>query len=172
VPSLCSEPGPRRGARAGESGQALVEFALGATVLILLTVGLVAAGWLLFQYQGLVNGARAGARAASIETALLGPSNCESGSPEPIQAAVAAAAPQLQVETATLCQSAADPAALVQPAPPQGTAAVTVLGTPGLNPSALTQVTVTVALRVVPLPPLPQMSLRLAASSTMAEAGA
>ena len=150
----------------------MVEFALGAIILLLVTVGLIAAGWLLFQYQGLADGARAGARAASIETALLGAGGCESGSPQPIQDAVAAGAPQLSVETASLCQSATNPDELMQPAPAVGVASVTVLGIPSLNPSALTDVTVTVALQVVPLAPLPQLSLHLAASSTMAAAGA
>jgi hypothetical protein len=148
----------------------LVEFAFVALVLMLLTVGLVAGAWLVFQYQGLVDGARAGARAAIVETALLGSGGCESGSPQPVEGAVAAGAPDVPVDSATLCQSASDPQELVQPAPPVGEASVTVVGSPSLSPADLSSVTVIVAIRVAPLAPWPQWSVPLQASSTLAEA--
>lgn len=144
-----------------------MEFALIAPVLLWLFLGLVAAGWLLFAYEAVADGARAGAREAIVETELLGAGGCESGSPQPVEAAVQQGAPLLPVDPQPLCQAAGDPEELVQ-IPVAGDATVTVTGVPDLNQAAVTAVTVTVTLPVTPLPPLPGLTFNLVAHSTLA----
>ncbi len=145
-----------------------MEFALIAPLLLLLLVGLLAGGWLLFQYEALADAARSGVREAIVETSLLDSTGCASGTPLPIAQAAQAGAPGVAIDQAPLCQSATNPAELVQPSPPAGQATVTVTGLPSLNPAALAEVTVTVSLPVRPLTPLPQWTLLLTASSTRA----
>ena len=165
VPCLCSErtrPGGRR-----EGGQATVEFAVVAPLLVFLLVGLVAAGWLLFEYEAVADAARAGVREALVQTALLTASGCASGQPEPIERAVQAGATIVPVDASALCQSASDPAELVQAPGAAGDAVVTVTGSPSLSPADMSAVTVTVSLPVHPFPPLPALGFTLSAGSTL-----
>lgn len=80
---------------------ALVEFVLVVPIALALIFGIIAACYLFFQNSALHDGASAGARAASIETALVNPNGgqlCESGQPTPIEQTVARAAPSLAGE--------------------------------------------------------------------------
>jgi hypothetical protein len=156
------------GRRTGEAGQALVEFALVVPVLCVLFLGLVAAAWVLFEYEAVANAAQAGAREAIVETALLGSGGCESGQPRAIEAAVQSGAMIVPVDANALCQSSTNPAELVQVPSAAGEATVTVVGTPSLNPVDLSQVTVTVTLPVTLLRPLPQVHFDITAQSTLA----
>lgn len=98
----------RRRSRAGEPGQAAVEFSLVIGIALPVLVGLIAGSWLLFQRSALHDGSTAGARMASMQTSLssgTGP-YCESGVPISIAQAVAQASPQLSVNMAPLCSTA------------------------------------------------------------------
>ena len=98
----------RRRSRAGEPGQAAVEFSLVIGIALPVLVGLIAGSWLLFQRSALHDGSTAGARMASMQTSLssgTGP-YCESGQPAWIAAAVAQASPQLNVNMGHLCSTA------------------------------------------------------------------
>jgi Flp pilus assembly protein TadG len=91
----------------------LVEFALVAPIVFMLLFGLIAGCFLAYQNSALHDGATAGARMASIESSLVtqdttsGSPNygqyCESGSPTPIEKAVAQASPLLSVNPSSLC---------------------------------------------------------------------
>jgi len=89
--------------RRPEEGATLVEFALVAPVVLMLLFGIISGCFLAYQNSALHNGATAGARAASIESPLENSSYCETGSPSSIIAAVAKAAPLLDVNPAPLC---------------------------------------------------------------------
>ncbi len=150
------------------AGQATVEsaFALGITVLLLL--GVMAGAQLLYQYEAVTNGARAGARAAIVESTLLqpGPNGlCEPGA---ILQAVTAATPNVPVATEPLCQSGTDAEELVQSGAAPGQATITVTGAPALSSAPGNQITVTVRLPVSVPPPLPQGDLNLQSSATLA----
>ena len=151
----------------GQSGQAIVEFAVVAPALVLLIFGLIAGGWLFFQYEAVGNAAAAAARAAVVETDLLSPGGCESGLPAPIEQSAQAAATIVRVDQASLCESTTNPEELVQATQPAGEAVITVTGTPGLSPDALQQVTATVSLAVSPLPMWPSWTVTLQAGSTL-----
>jgi Flp pilus assembly protein TadG len=109
-----------------ETGATLVEFALVAPLVFLLIFGLISGCYLTFQNSSLHDGATAGARMASIETALLTADDpatgapwpdgqyCESGAPSPIQKAVAGAAPLVPVNQAPLCATSASADTLTQ----------------------------------------------------------
>lgn len=150
----------------GESGQATVEFAAAGPLLVLLVIGLISAAWLVLQHEAVVNAARSGARQALVETSLASAAGCESGLPRPIQQAAQTGAAVIPVNPATLCQSPRNPAELVQPAA-AGKANLTVTGSPSLNPSEMSSLTVTIDYRVTPFPPLPQLVVDLHASSTL-----
>ncbi len=138
-----------------------------APVLVFLLLGLIAAGWLLFEYEAVADAARSGVREAIVETVLVGPGGCESGLPQSIEQAVQMGATIVPVDPAPLCQASGDPSELVQSTGAAGDATVTVLGTPSLNPADMSEVTVTVTLPVTPLPPLRAMTFDLSASSTL-----
>jgi Flp pilus assembly protein TadG len=101
--------------RGDESGATLVEFALVAPIVFMLLFGLIAGCFLAYQNSALHDGATAGARMASIESSLVtqdttaGSPNyglyCESGSPTPIETAIAQAAPLLSVNPNSLCST-------------------------------------------------------------------
>jgi Flp pilus assembly protein TadG len=152
-------------------GQATVETALALGVALVLIGGIMAGALLLFQYEAVTNGARAGVRAAIVETSLLrsGPDGlCESGSPESVVQAVAAGLPTVAVDTAPLCQSGSDPNELVQAPGSPDQATITVTGSPDLSSAAGNVITVTVALPVSVPPPFPQALLTLRASAALA----
>jgi hypothetical protein len=110
-----------------ETGATLVEFALVAPLVFLLIFGLIGGSYLAFQNASLHDGATAGARMASIETALLTQTNpttgnpwpnalyCESGLPTPIEKSVSGAAPLVKVNPAPLCASGPSATQLTQP---------------------------------------------------------
>lgn len=159
--------GPEGTPLGGEAGQGTVEFAVVAPLLVFLLLGLVAAGWLLFEYEAVADAARSGVREAIVETALLAFGGCESGQPRPIEQAVQMGATIVPVDSAPLCQDAGDPSELVQAPGAVGVATVTVVGTPSLSPADMSEVTVTVTLPVRPFPPLPGLAFDLSASSTL-----
>jgi hypothetical protein len=149
------------------SGQATVEAALALGILLVLLGGVMAGALLLYQYEAVTNGARAGARAAIVEAPLLRPGPdglCEPGA---ILRAVTAAVATVPVSAAPLCQSGDDPNELVQSGAAPGQATVTVTGSPELSPAAGNQITVTVALPVRVPPPLIPGALTLQASATL-----
>jgi len=107
----------RRQARRGETGATLVEFAIVFPIAILLILGIIGGCFIAYQNSALHNGATAGARMASIETKLAvqdGAQYCESGSPLPIEKAVAEAAPMLTVNPNPLCSTSAGATTLTQ----------------------------------------------------------
>jgi hypothetical protein len=107
-----------------DTGATLVEFVLVAPVVFIMIFGIIAGCYLAFQNSALHDGATAGSRMASIETSLetlqtSGPmqgSYCESGSPVPIEKAVAQAAPLLPVNPNPLCATSQTAMALTQTA--------------------------------------------------------
>jgi len=119
-----------RAHRRDDTGATLVEFALVAPLVFLLIFGLIGGCYLAFQNASLHDGATAGGRMASIETALLTqndpatedpwPNNmlCESDKPMSIEAAVADAAPLVHVNMAPLCASNSNATELTQTAVP------------------------------------------------------
>ncbi|MEO8898071.1 MAG: TadE family protein [Candidatus Dormibacter sp.] len=141
----------------------MVEFALVFPIAMTLCMGIIAGAYLFFQSSALSDGARGGARMASIETALqdasgTGGGKCASGFgesllPMPIGSAVSLAAPQLKVNPNQLCKNTAfvgtpaHPYELTQASAGTGFANITVDVTYDTtqNPVALTAVTVTVS---------------------------
>ena len=99
----------RRRSRAGEPGQAAVEFSLVIGIALPVLVGLIAGSWLLFQRSALHDGSTAGARMASMQTSLSSGTSpgpyCESTVPISIEQAVALASPQLNVNMSKLCSA-------------------------------------------------------------------
>ena len=149
-------------------GQAAVESALALGIVLMLLFGVMAGAQLLYQYEAVTNGARAGARAAIVEPTLLesGPSGlCEPGA---ILRAVTAATPDVPVATAPLCQSSADPQELVQSGAAPGQATITVTGTPALSSTPGNRITVTLTLPVSVPAPLPRGDISLQSSATLA----
>jgi Flp pilus assembly protein TadG len=128
----------------------MVEFAIAAPVTLLVILGLIAGSLLAYQNVAISDGASAGARMATIETSLdrqQGPGPvyeyCESGSPESIEAAVAAAMPQVPVDNASLCASSTSATTLTQ-TPQSGRASVTVVASPSIGDPQSVTVTVSV----------------------------
>jgi hypothetical protein len=162
-----SRPAAVRAAR--HEGQVALEFALVLPLLLLAVLGLVAAAWLLFNYEAVVSGARSGVRAAIVQTSLLtltAQGWCASGNPTPIPQAVQRGATVIPVNQAPLCRAPGNPQELVQTAPDPGTATVTVTCLPALAPAACREVTVTVTRSLVP--PFPFAGpVTLTASSTL-----
>jgi len=111
-----------RGRRGDESGATIVEFAFVAPIFFLLLFGIIAGCYLVFQSSSLHDGATAGARMASIESKLLQPQAngtfCESGSPVPIEKAVAQASSLVTVNPAPLCATSSGATELTQPTVP------------------------------------------------------
>jgi hypothetical protein len=136
----------RRASRHASRGQGLVEFAFVAPIALVVITGIFVSCFLFFQNSAVTDGATAGSRMASIETSLVtvvpGVGICESNVPISIEAAVAQAAPQLNVNPARLCETSA-----THLSPYGGTvsneANVTVDATPNL--AGPTTVTVTVS---------------------------
>jgi hypothetical protein len=151
-------------------GQATVEAALALGIALALIGGVMAGALLLFQYEAVTNGARAGVRAAIVETSLLqsGPNGlCESGTPESAVQAVTVGAATVPVNQSPLCQSPSNPNELVQAAGAPGQASITVTGSPDLSSAPGTVITVTVTLPVTVPPPLPPSSLTLQSSAAL-----
>lgn len=152
------------------AGQATLEFALVLPALVALCLGVVSAGWLLFNYEGVVDAARSAAREALVETSLtapIGAGACESGLPVPIQAAAQRGATAVPVNQAPLCRSVTDPNELVQ-APSAGSAAnIALTCAPALVGGACRELTVAVVLTVWPPFPIPG-PITLSARSTVA----
>jgi Flp pilus assembly protein TadG len=139
----------------------MVEFAMVFPIATMLCLGIIAGSYLFFQSSTISDGARAGARMASIETSLQdtsasGGGQCSSRSgestiPETIEDAVAKASPQLSINPNRLCRDATytgtptHPYQLVQAAA-GGVGNITVQVTYDTTqlPAALTAVTVTV----------------------------
>ncbi len=143
-------PNARRPRRRRHAGQSLVEFAIVCPIALVIVFGVLSGSWLFFQNEAVVDGARGGARAASIaaslyaETPVGSGTFCESGTPGTIAAAVSRAAPQLLVDQALLCAPSGGKTHLQDLAgTPAGKASVTVDATPNLQ--APTSVTVTVS---------------------------
>jgi hypothetical protein len=152
-------------------GQATVETALTLGIALALIGGVMAGALLLFQYEAVANGARAGVRAALVESSLLqpGPNGlCESGTPESTVQAVTAGAATVPVNQSPLCQSPSDPNELVQAAGAPGEASITVTGSPNLSTAPGNVITVRVTLPVTVPPPFPQASVTLESSATLA----
>jgi TadE-like protein len=144
-------------------GQSMVEFALVFPMAMVLCMGIIAGAYLFFQSSAVSDGARGGARMASIETSLqdataTGGGKCSSGSgesllPMPIGSAVSLAAPQLRINPNQLCKNTAfvatpaHPYELTQASAGGGYANIIVDVTYDTtqNPVALTAVTVTVS---------------------------
>jgi Flp pilus assembly protein TadG len=136
--------------RAGESGQAIIEFALVAPVAFMFLFGLISACLLFFQNSSLHDGASAGARIASFETSLVaqavpGGPYCESNAPISIEQAVAKAAPGLTVNMTTLC-GAQGATQLTQSTSPAGQVNITVtcIGAGGCKAPTATTVSLVV----------------------------
>jgi len=126
----------------------MVEFAIVGPIALMILFGLISGSWLFFQHEAVSDGARAGARAASIETSLYQQSGgsgpyCESGAPGMIASAVAAAAPNMPVNRAALCAPAGSTTHLQQQPSGSGLAAITVDASPSLAAPTSVQVTVT-----------------------------
>ncbi len=142
-------PTERRSRRRAAAGQSLVEFAIVCPIALVVVFGILSGSWLFFQNEAVSDGARGGARAASVASSLykqdlLNPLKfCESGAPGTIAAAVSHAAPQLSVNPALLCTTGSTTHLQDLGVPPAGTATVTVDATPSL--AAPTAVTVTVS---------------------------
>ena len=133
---------------------------------MVLCFGLIAGGLLFFQSSAVADGARGGARMASIETSLKdtgssGGGRCASGSgeslqPASIESAVAKAAPALSVNPNQLCINSAyvgtpaHPYELTQASAGSGFANITVDVTYDTtkSPPVLVETTVTVSLSV------------------------
>lgn len=157
----------RRGPR---SGQATVEFALVLPLLVALCLGMIAAAWLLFSYEGVVDAARSAAREALVETSLVmttASGTCESGLPMPIEAAAQRGATAVPVNPAPLCQSTTDPGELVQTPAASGAADVSVSCSPGLAAGLCEELTASVAYTLSPPFPIPG-PIVLTAQSTIA----
>src|ERR1700676_4898677 len=102
--------------RRDSRGQSMVEFALVFPIAIVLCLGIISGSYLFFQSSTLSDGARAGARMATLETSLqdTSPTGCvlclsgsgESTAATTIEAAVAKAAPQLVINSNRLCNDA------------------------------------------------------------------
>jgi hypothetical protein len=141
--------------RRSETGATLVEFALVAPLVFLLIFALIAGSYLAFQSSSLHDGATAGARMASIESALVTQDDpatglpwpnglyCESGVPVPIEKSVSQAAPLVPVNPAPLCATSASATSLTQTAAVAGDANITV--TCGGSCAAPTSTTVSLA---------------------------
>jgi hypothetical protein len=141
----------------------MVEFALVFPIAMVLCMGIIAGAYLFFQSSAVSDGARGGARMASIETSLqdasaTGGGKCASGSgesllPMPIGSSVSLAAPQLRINPNQLCRNAAfvaspaHPYELTQASAGGGFANIIVDVTYDTtkNPVALSAVTVTVS---------------------------
>lgn len=156
-----------------EGGQALVEFGLMLPVILALVAALMGGAWLMFTYEAVANGASSGARAAIVETSLIGGAgDCESGLPVPIQAAVQHGANIVAVNPAPLCQSGTDPTELVQSPQEAGAANVALWCVPGLAPGQCQTITVTVTYAFYLPPPFSTAHIRIAATSTQSDVGA
>jgi TadE-like protein len=135
----------RRASRHASRGQGLVEFAFVAPIALVVITGIFVSCFLFFQNSAVTDGATAGSRMASIETSLVtvvpGVGICESNVPISIEAAVAQAAPQLNVNPARLCETSATH--LSQGTVVTNEANITVDATPNL--AGPTAVTVTVS---------------------------
>lgn len=121
----------------------MVEFVLVLPIALTILFGLIAAPFLFYENSSLHDGASAGAREASIETALLIPTGgqyCESGRPATIEQTVARAAPSLPVNMTSLCASSANATQLTQS--PNNNSDVNITVTCGGNCSAPLSVTV------------------------------
>jgi Flp pilus assembly protein TadG len=152
------------------SGQATLEFALVAPALVAVCLGIVSGGWLLFNYEGVVDAARSAARAAVVETSLTVPTAsgaCESGAPVPIQTAAQRGATAVPVNQAPLCVSSLNPNQLVQAPPAAAAADITLTCQPSLAAGDCQEITVAVALTVDPPFPIPG-PVELAAQTTVA----
>jgi hypothetical protein len=141
----------------------MVEFALVFPIAMVLCMGIIAGAYLFFQSSAVSDGARGGARMASIETSLqdasaAGGGKCASGSgesllPMPIGSSVSLAAPQLRINPNQLCKnnafvaSPAHPYELTQASAGGGFANIIVDVTYDTtkNPVVLSAVTVTVS---------------------------
>lgn len=138
-----------RRSRRGRRGQGTVEFALVFPLVAVTLLGLISASWLFFQSSALADGARSGVREATLETSLdqaHGGQNCESGSPLPIETAVAKAAPELAVNPSPLCYTpspGSGRATTLTQAPDPHRVSITVVAMPSL--ANATTVTVTVS---------------------------
>jgi hypothetical protein len=104
---LSADQRPASPARRDQRGQATVEFAVVAIIAILTLTGIIAGSFMYFQNEAVTNGARGGARWATVESNLYSSSSgtltCEGGSPDSIVNQVKKATNVLPVNTAPLC---------------------------------------------------------------------
>ncbi|MGH7749628.1 MAG: TadE/TadG family type IV pilus assembly protein, partial [Candidatus Dormibacteria bacterium] len=150
----------RRRGRRRARGQGLVEFALVCPLALLTVLGILSGSWLFFQNEAVSDGARGGARAATVESSLYTETPtgsgifCESAKPTTIAYAVSRAAPQLPVDQAVLCTSGGSTTHLADTAgAPAGKASVSVDASPSLQAPTSVTVTVTYSARGL-APPL------------------
>lgn len=130
----------------------MVEFAIILPVALLVILGIIVGSFLFFQSEAVTNGARGGARWATIESnlwAVSGSTHCESGQPDWIANAVQKSANILPVNTAHLCANGASTTELVQTPTDPSKANIVVDATPSL--AAPTCVTVSVTYKTTPL---------------------
>ncbi len=159
----------RRSRRRAAAGQSLVEFAIVCPIALVVVFGILSGSWLFFQNEAVSDGARGGARAASIASSLyvadplVAGKFCESGAPGTVAAAVGRAAPQLPVDPALLCTTSSTTHLQDLAGTPAGKASVTVDATPSL--AAPTAVTVTVTYGAMGLAPPLTRTFTFTASS-------
>ena len=158
--------------RARRRGQAMVEFAIVGPVAIGLLTGILSGAWLFFQNSSLADGARGGARMASIETSLYAknPSGryCESAMPQTIEQAVAQNAVQLRVNPATLCAAPCPPGCTpTQLVQPWDASRVNIIVDASPNLSNPTTVTVTLKYVAHGLAPPLSVTYNMISASTM-----
>ncbi len=151
-----------------------------APVFFSLLFGIIAAGWLFFQSSAVNDAAQGGAREAIVVTysgarLSLDSSNCATGTPVAIQAAVQHAANIIPVDPNQLCLAAASSFCptgntLLTQLPVAGNAVIEVCAQGGLsNPQSYT---VHVTYVAHPLEPVLGVSVTLTSTSTLAAGSA
>jgi Flp pilus assembly protein TadG len=172
---VCRGPGKKT---LRERGQTIVELALVLPIFFSLIFGLMDVAWLTFQYQSVTNAAREGAREASILDPLFesgNSTNCSTGYGEPsstqaapavpIESAVSSGSSLVSINSSAICASSSTSTSMTSSATQNGTATVTVVGSPSL--AAPSTVTVTVSYVAHPLSPVfPAVSVTMTSSST------
>jgi Flp pilus assembly protein TadG len=140
----------------------MVEFAIVFPVALIVIIGTIAGSFLFFQSEAVTNGARCGARWATIETSLYvasGPNFCESGNPDTIINAVKKSANILNVNTTALCTVGGSTTELQQTNDPTK-ANIVVDAIPSLASPTCITVTVTYKANPLSLPFRTQITLR------------
>jgi hypothetical protein len=149
----------------------MVEFTIVFPVALLVILGTIAGSFLFFQSEAVTNGARGGARWATIETSLhvaSGPNYCESGSPDTIVNAVKKSANILSINSAPLCTVGGSTTELQQTPNDPNRANIVVDASPSLAAPTCVTVTVTYKANPLALPFMKQITLRGYSSSPVA----